>query len=70
MWERILTKDTLSDIIMNYALFDYGEAKTRKKFLTFFEMQKLIFPRFHQLDVVDKLIADVQEKWRRQAVSD
>lgn len=31
MWERILTKDTLSDIIMNYALFDYGETKTKKK---------------------------------------
>lgn len=63
MWERILTKDTLSDIIMNYALFDYGETKTKKKVPHILRnAKKLIFPRFHQLDVVDKLIADVQEK--------
>lgn len=63
MWERILTKDTISDIIMNYALFDYGEAKTKKKVPHILRnAKKLIFPRFHQLDVVDKLIADVQEK--------
>lgn len=62
MWERILTKETLSDIIMNYALFDYGEAKTHKKVPHILKnAKKLIFPRFHQLDVVDKLIADVQE---------
>jgi type I restriction enzyme R subunit len=63
MWERILTKATLSDIIMNYALFDYGETKTKKKVPHILRnAKKLIFPRFHQLDVVDKLIADVEEK--------
>lgn len=62
MWERILTKETLSDIIMNYALFDYDEAKKKKKVPHILKnAKKLIFPRFHQLDVVDKLIADVQE---------
>ena len=31
LWEQILQKDTVADIIMNYVLFDYGEAKTQKK---------------------------------------
>ena len=30
LWEQILQKDTVADIIMNYVLFDYGEAKTKK----------------------------------------
>lgn len=60
MWERILQKDIVSDIIMNYSLFDYGEAKTGKKVPhTMKNAKKLIFPRFHQLDVVTKLIDDV-----------
>lgn len=63
LWEDILQKDTVSDIIMNYVLFDYGEAKTQKKVQHIMRnAQKLIFPRFHQLDVVTKLTADVAEK--------
>lgn len=60
MWERVLKKDTVADIIMNYVLFDYGEAKTKKKVPHIMKnAQKLIFPRFHQLDVVTKLEEDV-----------
>jgi len=60
LWEKILQKDVVADIIMNYVLFDYGEAKTQKKVPhTMRYAKKLIFPRYHQLDVVQKLVEDV-----------
>lgn len=60
LWEEVLQKDVLSDIIMNYVLFDYGECKTHKKVPHIMKnAQVLIFPRYHQLDVVNKLTADV-----------
>ncbi len=62
MWEHILQKDTVADIIMNYVCFDYGEAKTQKKVPHIMKnAKKLIFPRYHQLDVVNKLVHDVAE---------
>ena len=60
MWEQILQRDTVADIIMNYVLFDYGEAKTQKKVAHVRKnAKKLIFPRYHQLDVVTQLEKDV-----------
>lgn len=60
LWERVLQKETVSDIISNYVLFDYGETKAKKKVPHIMRnVKKLIFPRFHQLDVVCKLIDDV-----------
>ena len=62
MWEQILQKDMVSDIIMNYVLFDYGEAKTQKKVLHIMKnAKKLIFPRYHQLDVVNCLVGDTAQ---------
>ncbi len=60
MWEHILQRDTVADIIMNYVLLDYGEAKTQKKVPHLMKnAKKLIFPRYHQLDVVTQLEKDV-----------
>ena len=60
IWEHILQKDTVADIIMNYVLFDYGEAKTQKKVPHIMKnAKKLVFPRYHQLDVVSQLTGDV-----------
>lgn len=62
LWEQILQKGMVADIIMNYVLFDYGEAKTQKKVPHIMRnAKKLIFPRFHQLDVVNSLVADVAQ---------
>ena len=62
MWEQILQKDTVADIIMNYVCFDYDEAKTQKKVPHIMKnAKKLVFPRYHQLDVVSKLVDDVAE---------
>ena len=62
LWERFLTKATIADILQNYALFDYGEAKTGKKVPHILKnAKKLVFPRLHQLDAVEKLLADAAE---------
>lgn len=62
-WEKILTPDTLADIIQNFALVDYGEAKKHKKVTHLLKNAKgLIFPRYHQLDVVNRLSEDVTTK--------
>ena len=60
IWKYFLQKDTIADILMNYVMFDYGDAKTGKVVPHIMRNAKrLIFPRFHQLDVVSKLNADV-----------
>ena len=60
MWKYFLQKDTIADLLMNYVMFDYGEAKTGKVAPHIMKNAKrLIFPRYHQLDVVSKLNADV-----------
>ncbi|HCF56972.1 MAG TPA: DEAD/DEAH box helicase, partial [Myxococcales bacterium] len=54
LWERILTPASLTNILESYAqlVFEKHE-KTGKK------RPKQIFPRYHQLDVVRRLLADV-----------
>ena len=63
LWEEVFQKDSMLDIIqkfihleesMDYVLQDDGSRKPVKK-------KRLIFPRYHQLDVVRKLIADVRK---------
>ena len=58
IWENVLQKDILLDIIQKFISF---EVKTEKKDGKNVTKKRLIFPRFHQLDVVRKLIADVRE---------
>ena len=58
IWENVLQKDSLLDIIQKFISF---EMKTEKKDGKNVTKKRLIFPRFHQLDVVRKLIADVRE---------
>jgi type I restriction enzyme R subunit len=54
LWEQVLTRTGLSDIIENYAqIVEEKDDKGRKK-------RKQIFPRYHQLDAVRKLLADAQ----------
>uniref|UniRef100_UPI003220532F type I restriction endonuclease subunit R n=1 Tax=Plasticicumulans sp. TaxID=2307179 RepID=UPI003220532F len=55
LWKRILTRTGLTDILENYAqVVETKDQKTgRKKALQ-------IWPRFHQLDVVRRLLADAR----------
>jgi type I restriction enzyme R subunit len=53
-WKRYFTPRGVTTIIENYAqVVEETDPKTRKK------KESQIFPRFHQLDVVRKLLADV-----------
>ncbi|MDY6954955.1 MAG: type I restriction endonuclease, partial [Thermodesulfobacteriota bacterium] len=57
LWKEALTRWGLSDILENYAqIVEEKDAKTGKK------RRKQIFPRYHQLDVVRKLLAHAEEK--------
>lgn len=48
VWERVLQKDVLMDILQRYMLLE-GDLSSGR----------LIFPRYHQLDVVSKLLHNV-----------
>lgn len=56
LWKDILTKLKLSRIIENYAQVVIEEDPETKK-----KSVKQIFPRYHQLNCVDSLLADVKE---------
>lgn len=63
LWERILRKDVIADLITNFAMMDYGEAKKKQTVPHILRnAKKLIFPRFHQLDVVNRLLDEVGNK--------
>lgn len=64
LWKEILKKESLTDIIQNYCqliseektyLDEKGKVKTQKD-------KKLIFPRYHQLMAVRKMLEDAQTK--------
>lgn len=59
MWEDILKKDTLVELITKFIFIETKESKdplTGKKR----KKQRLIFPRYHQLDVIRKTLADLK----------
>ena len=57
LWNDILTPKGLTDIIENYAqIVERRDPKTNRV------KRDQLFPRFHQLDVVRKLLADAQAK--------
>ena len=57
LWSETLSREGLTDILENYAqLIQTTDPKTGKRRRT------QIWPRYHQLDVVRELLADVQQK--------
>ena len=57
LWKQVLTRDGLTDIIENYAqLVETKDAKTGRR------SRVQLWPRYHQLDVVRKLLADVSSR--------
>lgn len=57
LWENVLYKDRLLEILQKFVHLKKGDEKGGKKL----ENRSIIFPRYHQLDVVRKLLADVKE---------
>lgn len=57
LWEDILAKESLSDILENYAqVIKKKDEKTNK------EKVSVIWPRYHQLEVVRSLLAETRAK--------
>ena len=57
LWKQVLTRDGLTDIIENYAqIVEAKDERTGRK------RRNQIWPRYHQLDVVRKLLADASTK--------
>ncbi len=57
LWKRILTRAGLTDILENYAqVVEFKDDKTGKK------KRVQVWPRYHQLDVVRRLLADARDK--------
>ena len=53
LWKDVLTRDGLTDIIENYAqVVAHEDPRTRRK------SRRQIWPRYHQLDVVRRLLED------------
>ncbi|MGK0541646.1 type I restriction endonuclease subunit R [Propionimicrobium lymphophilum] len=53
LWEEVLAKESLLDILHRFVQFIPDDEDSRK--------DKLIFPRYHQLDAVRALVADAKE---------
>ena len=65
MWEDILTKDTVLDLISKF-IFVEAKEKVDEKTGKIKRSENLIFPRYHQLDVIRKILADVRENGTAQ----
>ena len=59
MWEDILTKDTVLDLIGKFMFLEVKE-KTDELTGKTKRIENLIFPRYHQLDAIRKVLADVK----------
>jgi type I restriction enzyme, R subunit len=55
LWQEIFTRQSVTNIIQHFVRFDGKETDALAK-------RNLFFPRYHQLDVVRKLIADCSAK--------
>lgn len=56
LYSEVLAPDSLLDIIQRFVRVEYKEDSKRRKV-----MDKVIFPRYHQLDAVRKLTADAKQ---------
>lgn len=59
LWEQVLQRDHLMDVFQRFMNLEVKKEKQDGKEIT---KKTLIFPRYHQLDVVRQLIADVKAK--------
>ena len=61
LWENILTRDALLELLQKYLLLQTKKSVNAKTGQTVIS-EKLIFPRYHQWDVVHGLIDDVKAR--------
>ena len=60
LWKKVLRKDSLMEILHKYMHLQKEDVKD-KYGKVIKHKETMIFPRYHQLDVVTKLLADVKE---------
>lgn len=60
MWDDILKKDTILDLISKF-MFIKTDEKEDEKTGEIKKTETIIFPRYHQLDAIRKLLEDVSE---------
>ena len=60
LWKKVLVKDSLMEILHKYMHLQKEEIKDKAGKTTAIK-ETMIFPRYHQLDVVSKLLADVKQ---------
>jgi type I restriction enzyme R subunit len=59
LWEYVWQRDSFLDILARFIHLQVEEKKIGGKKV---KSEKMIFPRYHQLDVVRKLVADAQQE--------
>lgn len=59
IWERVFSRDSMIDLIGKFITITEGKQEKNDKTYT---VRKIIFPRYHQYDVVKKILEDVKEK--------
>lgn len=61
LWEEVLQRDSMLDLIHRFITYVKEKNEVVKNGATrIIENEKLIFPRYHQYDVVKKIISDVK----------
>ncbi|MBC7476239.1 MAG: type I restriction endonuclease subunit R, partial [Candidatus Sericytochromatia bacterium] len=55
LWEEVLTRSSVANIIQHFVRFDGSNKDNLSK-------RNLYFPRYHQMDVVRKILADASKK--------
>lgn len=55
LWDEVLTRESVANIIQHFVRFDGSEKDGLSK-------RNLFFPRYHQMNVVRKIIADASKK--------
>lgn len=60
LWKRVLKKDSLMEILQKYMHLKVEDIKDKDGKITG-KKETMIFPRYHQLDVVTKLLEDAKE---------
>lgn len=55
LWDEVLTRQSVANIIQHFVRFDGKETEPLNK-------KTLFFPRYHQLDVVRRLISDASQR--------
>ena len=65
LWEKVLCKDRLLEILHKYLHLQVEKDKKTGAV----KSERMIFPRYHQLDVVTKLLADVRANGAGQQLS-